>query len=156
MLLVNENPLDPLCFIGHSDIIEGLAVSHDGLYMASGSHDATIRIWLPSDPTGAIQVLKGHGDRIDNVVFTPNGQLLVSTSHDRSIRVWNFLTGAVLQEIDDPFVQWLCLAISPDGLLIAASGYDNEVYLFKSERLHNTEDNIPYAPYKLYKNLTDY
>ena len=66
--------------------------SPDGLTMASGSKDRTVRLW---DTTiGELQkTLIGHSRRINKVLFSPDGQTLISTGWDGTVRLWDTVTG---------------------------------------------------------------
>lgn len=74
--------------IGHLLNIECLAISRDGKDLASGSDDATAKIW--SIATGKdTQTIKGHTDTVTGVAFSPDGKQLATTSLDKTLRVWD-------------------------------------------------------------------
>ncbi len=63
--------------------ISSIAVSPDGRWLASGSHDHTIRIWDAA--LGACtQTLEGHSDSITSIAVSPDGRWLASGSYDRT------------------------------------------------------------------------
>jgi cytochrome c len=78
-------------FEGHTAPIVSLAVSPDGVKLASASWDHTIRIW--SLDGGAQQVLEGHSQNVNGVAFTPDGRSLVSVGYDRELRIWPLVGG---------------------------------------------------------------
>jgi WD40 repeat protein len=72
---------------GHTGPVEGMAVSADGMRIASGSWDNTLKIW--DMQTGLeMLALKGHSNRILEVAFSADGRRLVSASRDGTVKVW--------------------------------------------------------------------
>ncbi|UKZ82089.1 hypothetical protein TrVFT333_009873 [Trichoderma virens FT-333] len=77
---------------GHTDSVKSVALSADRKQLASGSNDATIKIWDTSTGT-CIQTLKGHTKSVGSVAFLANGLQVVSGSQDGTIKIWNTTTG---------------------------------------------------------------
>src|SRR4029077_14885969 len=74
---VSEGPAGPVGelkkFEGHTDEVKSVALSHDGRYAVSGSHDQTVRIWdLASGKEE--RVLRGHTKQVWGVAFLPNNR----------------------------------------------------------------------------------
>jgi WD40 repeat protein len=64
---------------GHTDSVNSVAFSTDGMRIVSGSYDKTVRVWDAS--TGAeLNVLKGHTDSVNSVAFSTDGMRIVSGS----------------------------------------------------------------------------
>lgn len=122
---------------GHTRPVVGLAVSPDGMTLASASWDGTIRLW--SLAGGAPIVLEGHRQNVNGVAFTPDGKAVISAGYDATVRIWP------LREPAAPVVAALpaplnAVAVARDGE-IAAAGADGQVFFLSSagERLGAVE-----------------
>ena len=65
-----------------------MAYSPDGKTLASGSDDATIRLW--DVETGEEKsTLTGHTDWVRSVAYSPDGKTLASGSGDGTVLLWD-------------------------------------------------------------------
>ena len=75
---------------GHCSTVQALAVSSDGLYLASGDMAKNIHIWsTKGDRLERIHIFKGHRDAISGLVFRRGTHTLYSSSWDRSVKIWS-------------------------------------------------------------------
>jgi WD40 repeat protein len=66
---------------------DSVVISGDGLTLASGCDDNTVKIW--NLQTGELlSTLKGHGGTVYSVAIAPLGNILVSGSADETIKIW--------------------------------------------------------------------
>ncbi|CUA78442.1 Apoptotic protease-activating factor 1 [Rhizoctonia solani] len=74
---------------GHTDLVTCLAASPNGLYIVSGSYDATIQIWDAKDGKLVTNPIKAHPDRVTSVAFSPDSTRIVSTGAFAPLCVWS-------------------------------------------------------------------
>jgi len=77
---------------GHTNWVRSVAVSPDGKWVASGSHDRTLKIW-DIETGNCHATLEGHSYDVNCVAVTPDGKRLLSSSDDHTIRIWAFPSG---------------------------------------------------------------
>lgn len=117
--------------VGHEQDIVSLIFSRDGRYLATGSLDASVRIWEVR--TGKlIHVLSGHAAEVGGLAFTPDGRFLISSSEDGMLIVWDANTGELLRSIPDYTI--FKASFSPDGTRVAASTFSGlQVWNYTSD-----------------------
>lgn len=77
---------------GHISTVKSVCFSPNGIVLASGSFDQSIRLW--DVKTGQEKAkLEGHTNYVYSICFSPDGNTLISGSEDKSIRFWNVTTG---------------------------------------------------------------
>jgi COMPASS component SWD3 len=115
---------------GHQKGVSQVRYSPDGLWIASCSADATIKIWDSS--TGQLmQTLEGHLAGISTIAWSPDSQTLASGSDDKAIRLWDRATG---KPYPIPLLGHhnyvYSIAYSPKGNMLVSGSYDEAVFLW--------------------------
>ncbi|CAA7264258.1 unnamed protein product [Cyclocybe aegerita] len=78
-------------FTGHKDYVLSVAVSHDGVWVVSGSKDRGVQFW---DAHNAIVqcMLQGHKNSVISIDLSPAGNVLATGSGDWQARIWSYTT----------------------------------------------------------------
>ena len=118
----NAAQIDPfLTLSGHDAPVIVVEYSPDGSLIASGSEDASVRIWGSSDGS-LVRELIGHKEIVNDLSFSPDGTILASASNDGSVRFWDVGGGNLIRTIDPLIDRVYKVEFSPDGNLIAIGG----------------------------------
>jgi eukaryotic-like serine/threonine-protein kinase len=99
---------------GHDGKVTSIAFSPDGLLVAAGSTDQTVRVWGALDGR-KVAVLAGKGGVISRVLFGPDGLRLVTFAEGGNAHVWDLASGRCLTAFPATGAQF-----SPDGRRVVA------------------------------------
>ncbi|KDN33509.1 hypothetical protein RSAG8_13402, partial [Rhizoctonia solani AG-8 WAC10335] len=123
---------------GHRDQVASVAISPNGSYIASGSYDATIRVWDAKDGKMVTGPFKAHHDRVTSVAFSPDSTRILSTGAFDPVRIWSVQSGAQIVSTSSTS-EHRCVrtaVFSSDGSSII-SGDDNATIGFWDARTGN-------------------
>ncbi|KAK3809386.1 MAG: WD40-repeat-containing domain protein [Benniella sp.] len=110
--------------------------------VASGSSDATVRLWdveagscrqTLTGHNNSVLTVAGHSASVVTVKCSPNRDLIASGSGDSTIRLWDVDTGACRRTLGGHTGTVFSVAYSPLGDLMASGGDDKSVRLWKTE-----------------------
>lgn len=118
---------------GHIKQVNTIAFSPDEKYIASGSEDETVIVWLRSDSAYYLfQELTGHKDYICSVMFSPDGKYLASAS--KNIKLWQLDQNGEWQEtqtLDGHSKIIVSIAFSSDSQYLVSGSNDKTIKIWK-------------------------
>jgi len=82
----------------HDKDINGLAISPNGIILASASQDKSVKMWAASDGK-LLHTCGGHKRGVWCVAFSTVDRILASGSADSSVRIWNTDTGDCIKSL---------------------------------------------------------
>ena len=114
--------------VGHTKVVQVVALSRDGKTLASGSFDNTIKLWDVASGL-ELRTFTGHSNPVFSVAFSPDGQTILSaawsspdlaTANDGVI-LWDVATGGELARFEGQS-SVVSVAFAPDGKTVVAGG----------------------------------
>ncbi|MFH0903255.1 MAG: protein kinase [Pseudomonadota bacterium] len=104
---------------GHVGAVQSLDMALDGVSLASGADDMTVRVW---DAISGRQrlLLAGHRGAVAGLTFCPADGNVVSSSYDRGVRIWDGATGNSDELMPRHEANALDIACSSDGRLLVS------------------------------------
>jgi WD40 repeat protein/serine/threonine protein kinase len=111
-----------LALTGHSDTVQSVSFSPDGIKILTGSDDRTARVWDAN--TGQQLLMVHHAARIPCAAFSPDGKKFITTSLDKTARVWDAATGQLLVEFKGHAAGVWSASFSPDGARVVTASSD--------------------------------
>jgi len=134
-------------FEGHKDAIYALALSPDGMTLATGSYDQKIKLWNVA--TGKeTRTLSGHNGCVYQLAFRPDGKLLASASADRTVKLWDVVSGERRETFSQSLKEVRTVAFSSDGKRLYAGGADSRIRIWEiSENAAETTNPLIQAKF---------
>jgi WD40 repeat protein len=123
---------EPRTLKGHTEPVQSVAYSPNGLRIVSGSDDSTIRIW-DAENGRELRTLKGHTSSVYSVAYSPDGRRIVSGSDDSTIRIWDAESGRELRTLEGHTSLVNSVAYSPDGRRIVSGAMDSTIRIWDAE-----------------------
>ena len=118
----------------HTGYLNSVAFSPDGITLASGSGDGTVKLWNAST-RDHIATLEGHTRTVTSVSFSPDGTTFASGSYDGKVKLWSVSTKENIATLSG-HTAVASVVFSPDGTTLASggtssgTGIDNRVILW--------------------------
>ena len=116
--------------IGHSDSVFAVSYSPDGKYVASGSHDNTVKIW-EVETARCLKTLRGHTDGVQSIAYSPDGKYISSGASDGKVKCWEVESGRCIQT-DENATGISCITYSPDGKDLAIAKFSSGMIQVKN------------------------
>jgi len=119
---------------GYTRLIYKMALSPDGLTLASPSLDSTIRLWNCTTGEAGLR-LKGHAGAVQCTAWSPDGKLIASAGgSDYTVNLWDARSGDLYLTLHGQGNPVLSIAWCPGGNLLATGSFDGIVRLWDVEK----------------------
>lgn len=116
----NTSALHQAGLIRSGDTPTSIDFSPDGVTLASGSADGTVKLWAV--PSGLeLYSLAGHNSGVTSVAFSPDGNTLASGSADYSVKLWDVKSQREYSSLLGHTGIIVSVAFSPDGRTLAST-----------------------------------
>lgn len=114
---------------GHSDEVTAVSFSPNGLKIASGSKDNTVRVWNAT--TGdSLRAFEGHTKMVASVAFSPKGSMLASGSYDTTVRIWAVEGDASEVVLEGHTDEATSVTFSPDESTVFSGSWDLTAHIW--------------------------
>ena len=118
--------------LGHSQALSSIAITPDSRFLASGSVDATIKLW--DLVTGRlVRTFEGHRSTVTSIVATPDGRHLITGSHDGTIKLWETASGRLLKSFGRHPLGVSSIASTLDGRHIISAGQAGDIAVWDAK-----------------------
>lgn len=112
---------------GHLLGVTRLDLSDFGNFLASGSDDATVRVWDVStafnqgvDAVNLLFTFRDPVARVMDMDASPNGEMVAAASQ-RNVHIWHPQSGVLLKKISQPEGWYTALSFSPDSQVLTTA-----------------------------------
>jgi serine/threonine protein kinase/WD40 repeat protein len=112
---------------GHTNDVEHVIAAPDGVHVATGSDDGTVRWWNVDD--GTFVELRGHVGPIETMTMSRDGMYLATAGTDHDIWLWE-LAGGGKRRLQAHSNTVRGVAFSPDGKTLASTSEDGSLYMW--------------------------
>jgi WD40 repeat protein len=120
-------------FEGHTDGVNAVAFSPDGMRLLSGSgsvgEGAELKLWDAASGQ-LLRTFDGHSRGVTSVAFSPDGTRLLSGSNDNTLKLWDTANGQPVRTLQGHFSNVRSVAFSSDGTHLLSGSDDKTLKLW--------------------------
>jgi WD40 repeat protein len=126
--------------LGHSDNVNSVDVSLDGIWLASGSEDQTVKVW--NLDTGGIVRTIHLWEAVRSVAFSPCFQTLIGGTIGGTVYVWSLKSGCITQKLEEHHDNVGGLAFLSNGSELVSASDDNTLRVWKLSPVTDKSDRV--------------
>ena len=131
----------------HDAAIRDVAMSSDGLTIASASFDRTVKLWQRNQYL--LKPLYDHQDTIWDIATSSDGKLFATVSEDNTLKLWRG-DGRLWQTLQQPQSSFRSVVFSPDSRLMVTGSNNYMVQLWDlGDRVSLPSGDRDQSPIKL-------
>ena len=124
----------PLAVCNTPSAVLSVTYSFNGVRMASGHGDGSLRVWNAHTGQMVGQPLQGHTGAVNSVSYSHDGTRIVSGSDDTTIRMWDADSGQMVgQPLRGHTGAVLSVSYSHDGTRIVSGSGDSTIRMWDAD-----------------------
>jgi WD40 repeat protein len=122
----------------HPARVTSAAFSPDGVLLATGSDDSTVRVWSLGSRRLPAEFACGAG-AIVSIAFSRDGKTIAAGTYEGPIQLWNAAAGQQSATLRGHISFVASVAFSPDGRTLASASMDKTIRLWHAPGFEETD-----------------
>jgi len=122
-------------FANTSDRVNTIALSPDGILLASGTRDGKLTVWRTKSETISSDIFNDPANPVQSLAFSPDFKYLAAGNMNGDIKIFRADDFTLIRILSGHKARITDLGFSPDGQTLASSSYDSNVYFWNMNDL---------------------
>ncbi|KAI3659585.1 hypothetical protein MP638_002033 [Amoeboaphelidium occidentale] len=120
----------------HSGAVYVVKHSPNGMFMASGSFDKTVRVFDCNNDYAEVQCFKKHSLNVSDLTWLPDSTEVISGSFDQTCKIFNLEEGRMVHSVEcEGFLQ--CVEVVPSDPALFWSSTSKKIIVLNDRRKPN-------------------